>query len=424
MNAPETARGDRAFLLAALRTAARIAERILARTPLGERWGLAVRARTGNLFADPERPAVWLHAASLGELNGALRLVRAVDGELPAGFRANLVLSVQTPAAWARLAASPPALAHFDFAPAMLPFEDPQRLAALWRSNRVALAVACESELWPAVCEAARTAGVPLVWWAARLTPKASRRWARLAPGLFARMARSCAAVRAASDSDSARISALAGIRVRRCSEPKRFLSPDLPLFGKERQWELAALSVHAEELPFLLRALALPGAPESWILQTRFPSENRKAAEACVRAGWRTRDWTPGTLPDKGSVALVREFGRTAEICAASRAVFVGGSAAEGIGIHNPLEGIESGCLALGGPYWYLRREEIGVLERNGLWTGLSPDLAAWPPLPPADPARAVRAAEELASGRRAEIRAAARALVRTLRKEEKEKR
>ncbi|MBP5187891.1 MAG: hypothetical protein J6Z50_02055, partial [Fibrobacterales bacterium] len=65
MNAPETARGDRAFLLAALRPAVRCAERILARTPLGERWGLAIRARTGNLFADPERPAVWLHAASL-----------------------------------------------------------------------------------------------------------------------------------------------------------------------------------------------------------------------------------------------------------------------------------------------------------------------------------------------------------------------
>ena len=412
------------LLLRVLRLAVRCAERILAPTPLGENWGLPERARTGCLFAQPDRPAVWLHAASLGELNGALRLVRAVDAELPDEFRANLVLSVQTPAARARLAASPPAFAHVDIAPAMLPFEDPERLAALWRSNRVRLAVAFESELWPAVCEAARTAGVPLVWWAARLTPKASRRWARFAPGLFARMARSCAAVRAASDSDSARISALAGIRVGRCSDPKRFLSPDLALFGNERPWELAALSVHAEELPFLLRALALPGAPESWILQTRRPSECRKARETCARAGWRTRRWTPGLLPEKGSVALVGEFGRTAEICASSRTVFVGGSAVEGIGIHNPLEGIESGCLALGGPYWYLRREEIGVLERHGLWTGLSPDFAAWPAHASADPDRAVRAAAELASGRRKEIRAAARALVRTLRKEEKEKR
>ena len=409
-------------ILFLLRAAVRVLEAILSFTPLDARWGISVRART-RLF-DDGRPALWLHAASLGELNGALRLVRAVDealGESPLGM--NLVLSLQTVAAYERARTEGPGeppLRHFRIEPALLPFENPRRLAKLWKRNRVVLAVAYESELWPAVCQAARSSRVPLIWWSARLGPRAARRWERWAPGLFRAMARSCSAIRAAEVDDSARLARLTGRWARVCGDYKRLVGVAPEALRAERGCPLCALSLHLEELPVLLELLRAEGAPRRWILQMRRSSELRAARRLCRGAGWRVIPWREGLVPADGEVALVESFGKTRAVALSCAAALVGGSLVPGPGVHNALEPLECGNLILTGPYWYLRSSEIRRLDERNLRREIAAGDARWPECVPPPAESVLAAVDALSANQRAQAKRAALALCRFMGKKE----
>jgi 3-deoxy-D-manno-octulosonic-acid transferase len=121
------------------------------------------------------RPRIWFHAASVGEVTGAIATLRAVRRRYPDGA---LWLSVGTPTGF-----------HFaqeqlgDVA-AILPFplDFPWVLKRALRLLQPELYVALESELWPNLFWLLRRAQIPAVLFNGRISPRSARHYALLRP--------------------------------------------------------------------------------------------------------------------------------------------------------------------------------------------------------------------------------------------------
>ena len=142
---------------------------------LGERRGRTSVAR-------PAGPLVWVHAASVGELNSVLPLAHRLR-------RLGLELLVTTGTVTsARIAAKrlPEGAIHqfqtLDIAPGV------QRFLDHWRPD---LAVFVESEMWPVTLDALSRRGVHQIMINARLSDRSYRRWRRrpeLAGSMFSQL--------------------------------------------------------------------------------------------------------------------------------------------------------------------------------------------------------------------------------------------
>ncbi|MGH8427221.1 MAG: 3-deoxy-D-manno-octulosonic acid transferase, partial [Gammaproteobacteria bacterium] len=144
-----------------------------------------------------EGGAIWIHAASAGEIQAAAPLVAALRTEHP------LRLTCFTASGRAR-------------ADRLLPGVDaelaPLDLPGAWRRffvrGRPRVVVLVESELWPNLLAAARRAGVPVVLASARLTPGSARRLARV-PGVARELLGGLAQVLVQTSADLERFVAL-----------------------------------------------------------------------------------------------------------------------------------------------------------------------------------------------------------------------
>jgi 3-deoxy-D-manno-octulosonic-acid transferase len=130
------------------------------------------------------RPRIWFHAASVGEVTGAIATVRAVRQRYP---DAALWLTVGTPTGF-----------HFaqeqlgDVA-AILPFplDFPWVLKRVLRLLQPDLYVALESELWPNLFWLLRCSQIPTVLFNGRISPRSARHYALLRP-LYQPIFRQC----------------------------------------------------------------------------------------------------------------------------------------------------------------------------------------------------------------------------------------
>ena len=138
------------------------------RRNFGQRFGLYrsdVRARL-------KRPAIWLHAVSVGEVAVALKLAKAIR-KLDSGSRFVLTTTTTTGFAFAERNALPAMeviYAPLDFWPAM-------RLAfAAIQPRKIAL---MEAEVWPNLVAEAHARKIPVALVNARLSPRSERRFRR-----------------------------------------------------------------------------------------------------------------------------------------------------------------------------------------------------------------------------------------------------
>ncbi|WP_018860766.1 MULTISPECIES: lipid IV(A) 3-deoxy-D-manno-octulosonic acid transferase [unclassified Thioalkalivibrio] len=119
--------------------------------------------------------SIWLHAASVGEVEAALPLARALRSHYPG--RA-LLMTTTTPEGAARVEA---ALGN-DVQHAYLPLDLPGAVCRFLRRARPAAALIIETELWPNLYRACERAGIPLWLVSARLSPRSLKRYRRLQP--------------------------------------------------------------------------------------------------------------------------------------------------------------------------------------------------------------------------------------------------
>jgi len=272
-------------------------------TPRPPRWWTAttsgLRPAVRLLASDrlgpwPEASAdsVWLHAASLGEAKGLLRLAAALDG-IP------LVLTATTPSGLARLRSDRPDLPSFP-----LPWDHPDAVSDFLARRRVRAAVFLEAEAWPSTLSVLAARGIPTAFAAVRCGPASNRRWnrfERVFPGLLK-------TATAWADGPADALSSAVWGAVRSGASLKwAGVEPATPQI---RSGRIAALSLHLRDLPTLANLVqAHPGA--SWLWFPRRLSLVPLLRVLARRRGLRVV--APEAEPGPGEVWIAPRFGLVA---------------------------------------------------------------------------------------------------------------
>ena len=316
--------------------------------------------------------ALWLHAVSVGEVNAAAPLVRALRQAHPGR---PLLLTTVTPTGSARAAA----LFGDDVRQVYLPYDTPGAVRHFLDHFRPAIAVVLETELWPNLYVETARRGIPLLIVNARLSARSLRgyRWigplVRIALGAVRHVA-------AQSKADLDRYLQL-GLDPARGSVPGN-LKYDLEVpdglaaqaASRRAQWGTRpvwiAASTHPDEEAAVLAAHAavLARWPDALLLWAprhpeRFDRVAEQAAAADLRVLRRTRDREPDAATQ---CFVVDTLGELMAFYATSDVAFVGGSL-QAVGGHNLLEPAALGVPMVVGPHMFNFEEIAARLREAG---------------------------------------------------------
>jgi 3-deoxy-D-manno-octulosonic-acid transferase len=330
---------------------------------LAGRWA-QVWPRLG-LYRDlaPARPGprVWLQAVSVGEVQVAWAVARALWRRLP---QVQLTVSASTDTGLAR--------ARELFGPraavAPFPLEAPWAVAAAWRKIRPQVYASVETELWPNLLAFLQARGVELLLLNGRISPRSFPRYRRLG-GLAARMLRRFSRLSMITAADAGRAVALgadparvgvdgnakyAGLAERARPGEARALAGRLALAGAPL---LVAGSVRSGEEAPVLEAFARLGRRRPEAVLAVAPRHVERAGrwlEACRARGLEARLWS--SLDDarfrrpETKVVVVDAMGVLMPLYGLAAGALVGASLAP-LGGQNPLEPAAWGLAVAHGP-------------------------------------------------------------------------
>ncbi|NLV40184.1 MAG: 3-deoxy-D-manno-octulosonic acid transferase [Candidatus Hydrogenedentes bacterium] len=303
---------------------------------------------------------VWVHACSVGEINTARPLIRALQARFP-GVPVLLTTSTAAGRALADKGVE-------GAVAAWLPFDRVRAVRRFIGEARPRALVILETELWPNLLREARRAGVPVIIANGRISPKRLpryRRWRRVLAPVF----RQVSAVGAQNAAYAALFTEL-GVApeavhvtgnlkfdaVRAEVDPRTLLElrlacgfgPDTPilLFGSTRPGDetLAAdcWRALAQEFP----QWRLVVAPRH--LQRVDEAVEAFGREACVL---RTETLKPGRRAET-RVLVLDTLGELGVFYGLAEVAVIGGSFYPGVDGHNPLESAALGVATVYGPY------------------------------------------------------------------------
>lgn len=294
-----------------------------------ERLGLAV----------PPAPfgAVWVHAASVGEVGAAEALLAHLPGPV--------LLTADTDTGVGRARAVATASGGRVVAGAR-PVDHPWTLAPLWAEARPRAVVFVEGTYWPQLAALARRAGVPV----ARVSAKAgrgTRRW-----GWFQRIFPADLVV--ARDEGEAGFFGTTAVG--------GDLKGDRPVPPNPLRWSrpyVIGASTRPGEEEALVEAMRLvrahvPGRP-ALLLAPRHPERFDAVEAALVALGIRHTRRTAlvdGCVPDDVDVVVLDTIGDLAGCVDGALAAFVGGTFDAAIGGHSPAEAGRAGVPVVAGPH------------------------------------------------------------------------
>lgn len=322
------------------------------------------------LMVRPSGRLVWFHAASVGETNTVLPLIKRILDEHP---QCTALLTTTTVTS-ARLAAErlPPRTIH-QFAPIDLA-GPANRFMRHWRPD---LAVFTESELWPNLLIEARRSGARLVLVNGRMSQRSFSRWQSL-PKAIGYLLGTFDMCLAQSDMDARRLEALGAHAVIRTGNLK-FDAPPPPAppietktFGlrvRNRPCWVAA-STHAGEEEIVADAHSKIGGrfPNLLtIIAPRHPDRGDEIESMLTDRGFkvarRSRAGTPG--PDT-QIFLLDTIGELGLVYSNAKIAFMGGSLIRHGG-QNPIEPARLGAAILHGPHVGNFSEIYNALDAAG---------------------------------------------------------
>jgi 3-deoxy-D-manno-octulosonic-acid transferase len=359
------------------------------REGLLERLGcVPSRLRTPLAGLTAERPIIWVHAVSVGEVLAVSRLVKSLDTALP-----NYIIAVSTTTRTGQ------ALARERFGTNRVfysPLDLPWAVRAYLNALQPRLFILAETEFWPNLLSGCYRRNIPVAVVNARISDRSWPRYRRLRwlwRPFLSRLSR----VLAQSQTDAVRLKAIgclpervtvAGnlkfdVRAAEEAEATRLLqklSSGLRLIvaGSTLEGEEAAL---LEALPRLLQAdpqLALLLAP-------RHPERFAAVAALLEKSGaaWIKRsDWltaAKGSLKplNPGTIVLLDTIGELASVYSLASVAFVGGSLVPAGG-HNPLEPAQFGIPIVMGPHFAnFRAITEDLLAQNAICIAEKENLA-----------------------------------------------
>ncbi len=327
---------------------------------------------------------LWVHAASVGEVQAAAVLLEALRVR---DSRLDVALSCGTATGYERARALLPGV-DVRYAPYDLPRALRRWLAGL----RPRLLVLIETELWPNLLHEARRASVPTLIGSARVSAR-SARWYRRLPGLLRGALRTNVWVGAQTPADAERFRAL-GVPPGRVSvignlKFDRTLPTQLRVRGAALRARFAATrplwtagSTHAGEETIVLEAhrQLCRRLPEALlVIAPRHPQRFEEADAVLAAGGWRYLRRSSTTVAgssmprDAGlqeerscQVLLLDTLGELVDFYAGSDVAFVGGSLVP-VGGHNLLEPAALGVPVLSGPQQFNSPDIARILRHSG---------------------------------------------------------
>ncbi len=319
------------------------------------------------------RESLWVHAVSVGEVNAAEPLIKALRGRYP---DAPLVVTTVTPTGSERVRQ----LFGDSVFHVYLPYDLPFAVTRFLRHVRPRMAIIVETEIWPNLYLTCRRRGIPLMIANARLSERSLRGYRPM--GSLVRRALRCVRLIAAQSRTDAERYRLLG------ADPDKVVVTgnmkfDMPVpYDAERQgqelrlqwgqlrpaWiagstheveELQVLEAHLEVLKRLPDALLLiaPRHPE------RFKLVESAARSLGLSVGTRSADQVPSTAHQ---VFVIDAMGELMPFYAAADLAFVGGSLVP-IGGHNVLEPAALATPVLVGPHTFNFQEITLTLIQEG---------------------------------------------------------
>jgi 3-deoxy-D-manno-octulosonic-acid transferase len=303
----------------------------------GERFGL------GAALASP---SLWVHAASLGEVQAAAALVLELKRRAPLGA---IVLTTSTASGADRGRAL---LGSQGVDVRYVPLDLPGSVRRFFDRVRPRLALVLETELWPNLYEECGRRGVPLVLASARISERSTRRYG-LAPGLFKRALSNCTLLAAQSETDAARFRRLGAAPERTevvgnikfdFSVPAHTEESGRALrarYGGARPVWIAGSTREGEEVAALAAHERVRGTERTALLviAPRHPPRFAEVAAWLESRGVRfARRSTQESCDSSTEVLLLDTLGELLAFYAAADVVFVGGSLVR-VGGHNLLE-------------------------------------------------------------------------------------
>lgn len=203
----------------------------------------------------PEGTIIWVHAASMGEVNSVLPLITRITEHFPT---LHIVLTTVTVTSAAYVKDKLPQRVIHQF----VPVDTPQATALFlshWRPRMVCLV---DSEFWPNMLMMSKKAGCLLVLLNARISQRSTSRW-RYASNTIHTMLNCFSLILAKSTEDALRLKQLGATHVRECGNLK-FSAP--------------ALSVDHDELSRIQHAI---GDRPVWLAASTHAGEERMMCDA-----------------------------------------------------------------------------------------------------------------------------------------------
>lgn len=315
-------------------------------TRRGERFGVSSIER-------PDGQLIWIHAASVGETNAVLPLVKQVQDS---GCTVLLTTTTLTSAEIVK-ASAPQGVIH-----QFVPYDTRGNIKRFLNHWDPYMAITVESEIWPATFHELQKRLIPLIIVNGRISENSFSNWNRV-PGFSRSIFGNVDCVLAQSEEDALRFKELGAKRVRSTGNIK--FDGNIPQCNPE---ELAQLKAKVAKRPHWLAASTHPGeeakvakahkklqqnhADLLTVIAPRHPKRSAEIEEELKRHGLvcavRSRGDEITAETDVYLADTLGELGLFYRLCPI---VFMGGSL-EPIGGHNLLEPAQIGCAVISGKH------------------------------------------------------------------------
>lgn len=309
------------------------------------------------------RPAIWLHAVSVGEVLAVSRLVAELDRALP-GHRVLISTTTRTGQGLARERFGADRVFY-------CPLDLPWAIRAYLNALQPALLILAETEFWPNLLAACRRRAIPVAVVNARISDRSwpRYRWLR---NLWRPLLSELALVLAQTDTDAERLRAI-GCRPQRVSvagnlkfDVRAAEEAEATRLLKDRaagaRFLVAGSTLEGEESALLAAFQDLTISEPSLILVLAPRHPERFAAVASLvtstglplvkRSAWKGRTADSIAPLTGGQVILLDTIGELASVYSLAAVSFVGGSLVPAGG-HNPLEPAQFGVPIVMGPHY-----------------------------------------------------------------------
>ncbi|MCX7277926.1 MAG: 3-deoxy-D-manno-octulosonic acid transferase [Burkholderiales bacterium] len=338
--------------------------------------------RFGHYTQAPSAGWVWVHAVSLGETRAAAILLAALRKEMP-DLRLLLTHGTATGRAEGRALLRPGDVQVWQ------PWDTPGAVQRFVDQFQPRIGILMETEIWPNLLAACRSAAIPVVLANARLSGKSLRQAQRLA-WLSRPAYGALSAVWAQTDADAQRFVAAGAPTPQVLGNLKFDASPDTAQCARGRSWRQAAgrtvvllASAREGEERLLLEALksfkALAqdsSAPEAmkigasgvqWLIVPRHPQRFDEVAALVETYGLsvsRRSQWLDA--PAEADIWLGDSLGEMALYYGLAHVALLGGSFAP-LGGQNLIEAAACGCPLVLGPSTFNFAEAAELATQAG---------------------------------------------------------